>query len=34
MMDYIIEQVIGVIGTVILVASFIAALKMFGERDR
>ena len=31
---YIIEQAIGVIGSVIILASIIAALKMFGERDR
>ena len=36
MMDakYIIEQIIGVIGSAILLASFIAVLKMFGERER
>ena len=30
---YIIEQIIGVIGSVIILASFIAILKMFGERE-
>lgn len=36
MMDtrYIIEQVIGMIGSVIILASFIAVLKVFGERER
>jgi hypothetical protein len=36
MMDtrYIIEQIIGVIGSVIILASFVAIIKMFGERDR
>ena len=31
---YIIEQIIGVIGSVILLASFMAVIKMFVERER